>query len=198
MKIVAGRIKNFEDEKVIEKALNQFWSSGYKGTSTRNLAEAMGINYGSVYNSFSNKEELYLKSLDYATTNFIQMLENIIYSVDNPIEGLKKLFYQLAAEKDIVIRKRGCFLGNTIIEFSDVNGSIRSKVLVKFKQFEGMFLKALKSAKMKGFLNENMDTGIHAATLLTFFQGFMVYRRSCQDLELMKEIIHLNFTLLEK
>ena len=192
---MAGRNKNFNEGEVIEKALNQFWLKGYESTSTRDLATAMEINYGSVYNSFTNKEELYLKSLDFATVSYIKMLEDIIYGAQDPIIGLKKLFIELIEEKDDTIKKRGCFLGNTLIEFSDKNGAIKNKVEQKFFQLEKMFFRAIECAKENHSLTTEINSDILSASLLSLFQGLMVYRRSSNDLKTMQGIIDLNFKL---
>lgn len=59
-----GRPKGFDVDDVIEKAMAVFWAKGYEGTSLSDLTKAMGINKPSLYATFGNKEQLFLKVVD--------------------------------------------------------------------------------------------------------------------------------------
>ncbi len=59
-----GRPSAFDQEEVLEKALQVFWARGYEGASMAELTEAMGINKPSIYAAFGNKEALFRKALD--------------------------------------------------------------------------------------------------------------------------------------
>lgn len=49
---------------VLDRAIEQFWESGYVGTSLDGLGAAMGMGRPSIQLAFGNKEELFLKALD--------------------------------------------------------------------------------------------------------------------------------------
>jgi len=59
----AGRPREFDEEAVIEKGINFFRTYGYTGGSMSNLLEHLGINRQSLYNSFGNKKDFFLKCL---------------------------------------------------------------------------------------------------------------------------------------
>ncbi len=54
-----GRPKSYDREVVLAKAMALFWERGFHATSTRELAEAMGVNPFSLYAEFGSKEALY-------------------------------------------------------------------------------------------------------------------------------------------
>jgi TetR/AcrR family transcriptional repressor of nem operon len=58
-----GRPRNFDADTVVERAMEEFWTHGYAGTSPAQLAEATGIGKGSLYNTFGSKRELFDKAL---------------------------------------------------------------------------------------------------------------------------------------
>ena len=64
-----SRNKAFNEEEVIDKAVKVFWAKGYEATSMQDLIDAMGIQRGSLYATFGSKQQLFLKSLDFAIPN---------------------------------------------------------------------------------------------------------------------------------
>ena len=60
-----ARPREFEESDVLDAAVQCFWSRGYEATSTRDLAEKMGITGASLYNAFGDKRALYRRALDH-------------------------------------------------------------------------------------------------------------------------------------
>ena len=46
-------------ERITEEALTLFAEKGYKGTSVKNIADAVGIKDASLYNHFRSKQEIF-------------------------------------------------------------------------------------------------------------------------------------------
>ena len=59
-----ARLKTFDEERAVDRAVDCFWSRGYEATSVRDLGEAMGIGGASLYNAFGDKRALYARALD--------------------------------------------------------------------------------------------------------------------------------------
>ena len=59
-----GRAKAFEEQDVLEKAMKLFWEQGYEKTSMQDLVEHMGIHRRSLYDTFGDKHQLFLKSME--------------------------------------------------------------------------------------------------------------------------------------
>ena len=57
-----GRPRAFEPEVALRNALDTFRESGFAATSLDDLSAAMGINRPSLYNTFGDKRELFLKA----------------------------------------------------------------------------------------------------------------------------------------
>jgi len=58
------RPREFILEEVLDKAVETFWSKGYEATSIQDLVENMGIQRGSLYAAFGDKQCLFLTVLD--------------------------------------------------------------------------------------------------------------------------------------
>ncbi len=60
-----ARPREFDEETVLEAAVQCFWSRGFEATSVRNLIEKTGLTSASLYNAFGDKRALYQKALDH-------------------------------------------------------------------------------------------------------------------------------------
>ena len=58
-----GRKKEFDEDAVLHKAMRLFWEQGYEKTSMQELVSHMGIHKKSMYDTFGDKQSLYVKTL---------------------------------------------------------------------------------------------------------------------------------------
>jgi TetR/AcrR family transcriptional repressor of nem operon len=115
-----ARPKSFDDDAVLDRALQLFRQRGFEGTSMSDLEAHLGLGRQSLYNTFGDKRELYLKALDlyqrHANGQMLAMLEA-------PDAGLDALERWLAANAATVTvpggAPAGCFTVNSIVERPD-------------------------------------------------------------------------------
>ncbi len=48
------RVKLFNDQEVLTKAMNLFWKQGYSATSIKNLTSHLGMDRASLYDTFGS------------------------------------------------------------------------------------------------------------------------------------------------
>ncbi|WP_405663697.1 TetR/AcrR family transcriptional regulator [Streptomyces sp. NBC_01166] len=58
-----ARPRLFDEERALDAAMRLFWLQGYEATSTQDLCEATGLGRSSIYNTFSSKHTLFVRSL---------------------------------------------------------------------------------------------------------------------------------------
>lgn len=54
-----GRSREFDENVVLQKAMELFWKQGYEKTSLNDLVEHMGIHRRSLYDTFGDKHTLF-------------------------------------------------------------------------------------------------------------------------------------------
>jgi TetR/AcrR family transcriptional repressor of nem operon len=59
-----GRPRAFDADEALDEAMRLFWRRGYRGTTTRELEAALGINQSSIYSAFGSKGELLERALE--------------------------------------------------------------------------------------------------------------------------------------
>ena len=65
------RPKEFNPDDALEKAMQVFWHKGYEATSMEDLLTAMDLNRGSLYDTFGDKRQLFLKAIDRYCHGFV-------------------------------------------------------------------------------------------------------------------------------
>ena len=63
-------------QKLLDAALQAFAENGFKGTSTRDIAERAGVHHPLITYHFKNKEELWRAAADRVFSRFIRILED--------------------------------------------------------------------------------------------------------------------------
>ena len=60
-----GRPREFERDDALDKAMQLFWLQGYEATGVADLCSHMGVGRQSLYNTFGDKESLFIEALRY-------------------------------------------------------------------------------------------------------------------------------------
>ena len=81
-------------ERIIEHAVELFYSRGFVKASIRDLANSLGITQASIYNHFKNKDEILFTIMDRLGDELTVMLKKIeAQSDDSPVESLWKMIH---------------------------------------------------------------------------------------------------------
>ena len=109
-----ARYKEFDPDDVLDKAMDVFWSQGFEATSIQDLVNAMGINRGSIYDTFGNKIRLFNLALSrYQIDAPSQKLLNNA-DTGNPRKEIEDFFNGLLNRYGCSEEKRGCLITNSI------------------------------------------------------------------------------------
>ena len=191
-----GRNFEFSREEALNRAMQVFWQKGYKATSMRDLIEEMGIQPGSIYNTFGDKHSLFLEALkhygDVVTSNALKILERDA----SPMENLQIFFNEIIsrpAEK----KCRGCLIVNTVVELSPHDDETKEIVNIIMKKIEGSFYNCLQKAQAMGEIENNKDIKALSRYLASSTHGLLVTGKSNASQEEMQDVVNVIFESLK-
>jgi len=153
------RTKKYNENEVIEKAMNLFWKNGYGATSMQMLEKEMGINKFSIYASFGNKNGVFLKSLKCYKQKLNQLI-NELKASNNGVLGIKQFFYNFIDFTKETEFSKGCLITNTANEIGNKANKEIKLVLSRFtEEVRQSFLENLKqnSKKSNVILEQQAD-----------------------------------------
>ncbi|MCW2118070.1 TetR/AcrR family transcriptional regulator [Flavobacterium sp. 7A] len=194
---MAGRPKHFEEEELIDRAIIAFWQKGYTATSAKDLLEAMEIGQGSFYLTFKGgKKELYKKSLLHFSEKNSKIFLKNLRDTDQPIAFIKSFFYGLT-DYSVHQKMNGCYLGNALVELSNLDPETKIISGNLLTQLQLNFEEAMHRAQELGQLDAHKSPKLIASFLINFWNGINVTQRMQNDKTAIKELIDLNFQIIE-
>lgn len=185
-----ARPREFEDEHVLEQAMQCFWERGYRATSIDDLVRATGVKPGSLYNAFpGGKRALFLGSLDrYSKLVVPQKLREL----DHPGASLaeaRAYFDGLVADLLSAEGRQGCLLVNTAIEKAAEDDEVAAVVRGHLARLERCFTRALGNAHERGEIAPSTDVAGAAGLLVATSQGLMVVGKANPDRKVLEAIV---------
>lgn len=113
-----GRPRSFDDDVVIDRAMEAFWTHGYANTSPADLAEATGVAKGSLYNAFNSKRELFDRALAHYGRQVSELASDLLSRPGTTRECIRSAL-RFIVDLDLAQRSpRGCLVGNTAVELA--------------------------------------------------------------------------------
>ena len=168
------RVKLFDEQEILEKAMELFWKKGYYATSIQDLVDHLGINRASLYDTYGGKKELFYKAFQYYRTTNTQALRKFLNAYDDVREGLRNLFRMAIEESRLDKDLKGCFVVNTTTELVP-NDSNALQVLCENKStLEQLFFDHLSSGVQKGQISEQKDLKAIVSILFTYYSGLRI------------------------
>lgn len=194
---MAGRPKHYSDEELIDRATKVFWEKGYTAASSKDLLKGMDIGQGSFYRSFpGGKKELYKKCLVRFSVISIQGFHNELAKSPCPIEFIKAFFFNIP-KSSMEERKKGCYLGNSIVELSNLDEETKLLSATLLEKLQDGFEKALIKAKKEGSLGADKSPKTIALFLVNLWNGINVTQRMHTSKKQLLEMLELNLQILK-
>ena len=167
-----ARPRSFDEEAVLRAVRDQFWATGYAGTSLDDILAATGLGKGSLYGAFGDKHELFLRVFDdYCTA----VTEAVRQALDGPDVGaygrLRALVLAVADATASDICLRGCLLAKATAELAAQDAAVAARARQTFEALEELIASCVAAAQRAGDINPEADPARLAGLLLAVVRG---------------------------
>lgn len=183
-----GRLKEFDQEKVLHKAMLVFWEKGYEATSIPDLLNAMEISRSSLYETFIDKQTLYCKAINHYK-KMRKEKKRVLLDAPTVKEGIKNFFalhIELAFSDDF---PKGCLVTNAAISSSSPDEQFHQLVRESFEDLEKIFYEVLKKGQQSGEIDQTKDIKVLSYLLLNLNHSINVLSKVKKEKRVLYDMI---------
>jgi TetR/AcrR family transcriptional repressor of nem operon len=173
-----ARPVEFVYEDVLTNATEQFWREGFEASSVQKLLDVTGINRGTLYNSFGDKDAFFKSCLkQYSKLVDSELASSLDNAQLSTWAAVSKYFDLTVVATTNKRRSMGCLLVNSFCESINYDKEIQKLLKNYYGVIRKSLLKRLKEAEKAGELAKGMNAELAADVLLNLLSGLRVHSR---------------------
>lgn len=174
-----------------------FWEKGYEATSIQNLVERMGINRGSLYDTFGDKHQLFLEALDRYQQHEGKAAFACLKAADSPLTAIRQVFTNLVQEATSPQGGCGCFVVNAAVELAERDAAIAAKAEAMITSMEEDFCHLLLQAQEVGELSAAHSPRTLARFLVNSVVGIRTLSKMKPTPKLLQDVVETTLSVLK-
>jgi TetR/AcrR family transcriptional repressor of nem operon len=186
-----ARTKDFDEQEVLDKAVELFWRKGYNATSMQDLVDELGISRSSLYDTFGDKHALFMTALERYRVEGSERLRSIMESPLPAREIIKKLLEVTAGELFNDQQHKGCFMVNAEVEVAPHDKEVNQVVCENDQQVEEAFYRVIKRGQESGEIANQQDARALARFTFNTIKGIRVSAKTTSDKGLLADILKI-------
>lgn len=167
-------VRQFDEEAALQAALDIFWRQGFAGTTMPDLAQATGVQRGSLYNAYGDKETIFHRAFDLYTERVLDSAEACLKG-DDAAKMLNKFFEIAIASMFGGAPARGCLVTKTASDGSVANLAIRRRLRGLLDALAALLGEALSKPGIRRQLA--LEPTEASLLIVTFIHGLAVMER---------------------
>ncbi|MBT2291386.1 TetR/AcrR family transcriptional regulator [Paenibacillus albidus] len=192
-----GRIREFDEEKVLEAAMQLFWEKGYEATSLSDLTSRMGIQRPSIYSAFGGKKELFEAALRKYTNTRASHIRAQLQSNPSVKEAFRAFFESVVDDEYAENPRKGCFCINTMVELAPHDEKFEILTREHQMYLSVIFQETIERGIESGELKIEGNPKAVAQALLLSLIGLTVMLKSRPERSFVDNSLEVTLTLLK-
>ena len=186
-----GRPREFDIDRALEAATQQFWSVGYEATSLQDLLKTMGLSKSSLYQTFGNKHELFVRCLDHYQASMVNKVSEKLANSSSVKQFMFNFLEEVIAEAEQGADKKGCLLVNTANELSQRDDDIAQAVMDGTSNVAEVFKQAIELGKQQKEVRSELSTEDLINYLITSISGLRTMVKAGAEKNTLKPVVEL-------
>jgi len=191
-----ARSREFDEDAVLDAAMEYFWNWGYEATSVRDLIETTGLTGASLYNAFGDKRALFRAALDrYVESSIGERIRRC--EALPPREAVARFFEDIMQRSLTDRQRKGCMLVNSALEIAPHDLEFRKVIAAVLNRVETFFLRCIEAGQVQGTITSSMPAQSIAHHLLGVLMGVRVLARVRPERALLEAVVLPALALLD-
>jgi len=172
------RPRSFDEDAVLDQAVQLFWERGFEGTSLADLETHLGLGRQSLYNAFGDKQTLFLKALERYQRGVVEKRFGHLTAPGAGLDAIRAFFKANVEALTAPGPRRACLIANTILERGSQDADVLLRCNHARAELERGFRRTLAQAKARGELPEGLDVEATATLLVIQSYGLNVLAKT--------------------
>ena len=148
---MSPRVKEFDQETIIEQAMALFCEKGYAATSVRDLVAHLGVSSSSLYGTFGDKDAIFLLALKRHSQLEREMLRQVLDQPTNEPKALLAQMFQVLIDSLLANELPGGSLTlKASVELENRKPEVNAIIAEHTKDAASMFMRFLERAEQAG------------------------------------------------
>lgn len=170
--------------------MNQFWAGGYFATSLQDLLNCMRLSKSTLYQSFGNKEQLFVRCIQHYEHQLDQMLKARLEDASSGIEFVRSLIDSVIDEAEKT-NPKGCLLVNTANELAGREETIAQAVTHALNKIRFHLRVAIERARDEGDVAPDTDLDQASDYLVAGISGLRTMVKAGTDRQSLSKVADL-------
>ncbi len=195
---IMARLKEFDEDRALDAAVDCFWSRGYAATSVRDLAREMGIGGASLYNAYGDKRALFERVLErYANRSTRERIARLEAS-RRPREAIRAFLAEVIDRSLKDPDCKGCLLVNSALDVAPHDAELGRVVTGYLEEIRAFFRRNVEAANDAGETPRGTDAEALSIHLLGVLMGMRVLARTGARRRMLEAVVKPALDLLGK
>jgi TetR/AcrR family transcriptional repressor of nem operon len=190
-----ARSKAFDQDTALQGAMEVFQAKGFEATSIQDLVDHLGVSRQSLYDTFGDKQALYMACLERyrhaAGQPFAELLGGPL-----PLRKALGALFNLMLDRLLSPDAKPCLMAHAALERAAGDQETSACVRGNLKQTFGLFEARLRRAQADGELGPAHDPAALARYLQNSLHGLQVTARAGASREDLEGIIRVTLSVL--
>lgn len=184
-----ARPRKFDEQQVLRTARDEFWATGYAGTSIDAVATVTGLGKGSLYGAFGDKHKLFIRVFDDYCADVTEATVRALSGPDTEaFARLQAHVRAVAAGGGTDSAHRGCFLAKGTAELSEHDPEVAARARQAFTALEQALTANIEAAQLNGDVDPAADARAQARLILAVLRGIEALGKADVDADSLRSI----------
>ena len=192
-----ARTKAFDEDEVMERAMQVFWRRGYRATSLADLLAAMGLSKSSFYETFGTKRDLLLTAVErYAAAGMGGLIAPLL-APDASRPAIAATLTNMVRHARSAAGRRGCLVNNVLGEVAPHDPVVLAATRKHLGRLEVLLATVVTRGQAKGEITRREPARALARFLANAFAGLNLAAKARPDKTTLDDVVRTTLRALD-